>query len=202
MAAQSDNTEIGNKLAGMTALSSADTYPALKVGEGADSGFDLTKSIEDKLNVVKQTLNPGYFRSFELDAFFPDDWKLEISVINSGFLDSLIGSSVIDLEDRFYGNLNNKQRLSYEINLKHFENEINRLLSSGGMLKNGKDITAFKEKKSTVISIMESRERKYETLVEYRPLKYPGKTVSQGSIEMALEVLPAEIGNYISIIIY
>ena len=181
----------------MTALSSADTYPALKVGEGADSGFDLTKSIEDKLNVVKQSLNPGYFRSFELDAFFPDDWKLEISVINSGFLDSLIGSTVIDLEDRFYGNMNNKQRLSYEINLKHFESEINRLLSSGGMLKNGKDITAFKEKKSTVIAIMESRERKFETFVEYRPLKYPGKTVSQGSIEMALEVIPAEIGNYI-----
>ena len=197
LAAQSDNVEIGNRLAGLSALCSADTYPSFKIGQGDSGGFDLTKIIEDKANVVKQTLDPGYFRSYELDATFPNDWKLVISIMNSGFMDNMIGASAIDLEDRFYGNMINKQRLAYDIYLKYFDKEIQRLLTSGGMLKNGKEISSLKERKNIVVMETESLDRNIVSLVEYRSLQLPGKVISQGSLEMALDVLSADIGKRI-----
>jgi hypothetical protein len=52
-------------------------------------------------------LNPKYYRSYEFDAQFPEDWRLEIEIYDKRWIsynDGLIGSTVIDLEDRFYGN--------------------------------------------------------------------------------------------------
>lgn len=40
---------------------------------------------------------------YELDAHFPQDWKLEISIYDKGsFGNSLIGSTYIDLENRLF----------------------------------------------------------------------------------------------------
>ena len=66
-------------------------------------------SFRDKF--VSQDLNPKFYLSYELDATFPDDWRLEIIIKDrSSFdilgdrLDSTIGSTVIDLENRLQGN--------------------------------------------------------------------------------------------------
>jgi hypothetical protein len=51
-------------------------------------------------------LNPKFFRFYELDAFFPEDWKLEVAIYDKGtFVDNLIGQTTIDLENRLYSNL-------------------------------------------------------------------------------------------------
>jgi hypothetical protein len=60
---------------------------------------------------VNQDLNPKFYLSYELDATFPDDWRLEVIIkdkssydILGDRLDSVIGSTVIDLENRLQGN--------------------------------------------------------------------------------------------------
>lgn len=40
-----------------------------------------------------------------MDAKFPEDWKLEIAIYDKGFGASLIGKTVIDLENRHFGNV-------------------------------------------------------------------------------------------------
>jgi len=108
-------------------------------------------------------------------------------------MDKMIGSTLIDLEDRFYGDPNIKQRLAYEIYLKFFETEIKRLQAGGGALKNEEEIMKFKEKKSNVLIKHEAVEKKSKTYIEYRALRNPGLITSQGSVEMCLEVIPIDM---------
>ena len=202
LAAQEDNTQIGNKLAGMMALCSADTFPVLKVGNGGTL-LGVTKVVNDKSNVVPKSLNPEYFRPFELDACFPNDWKLEIAIMNQTAIwkYNLIGNSLIDLEDRFYGDTRNKQRLAYEIYLQYYDDELNQPKSSGDITKIERGISYqekrafYKEKKVALAAKIEGIENKMQSFVEYRHLKYPGKAINQGSLEMSLEILPINIGN-------
>jgi len=63
--------------------------------------------VNDRDKDVKQDLNPKFFRTYEFDASFPEDWKLEVQIYDKGrlsYTDALIGATTIDLEDRYYGN--------------------------------------------------------------------------------------------------
>ena len=62
-------------------------------------------------------MNPQFYRSYELDVTFPEDWRLEILIYDKGGLlgDNLIGSTVIDLEDRFFGDQLNQSREALEV---------------------------------------------------------------------------------------
>ena len=55
---------------------------------------------------MANTLNPEFYRYYELDASLPFDWKFQLSLHDHRFLmrDSLIGQTEIDIEDRFYAN--------------------------------------------------------------------------------------------------
>jgi hypothetical protein len=56
-------------------------------------------------------LNPKFYRSYEFDASFPEDWKLELQIFDKGafsYTDALIGSTIIDLEDRLHGKFRSK----------------------------------------------------------------------------------------------
>lgn len=47
---------------------------------------------------------PGFFRMYELDAFLPVDWKMELRIMNKNTIGSnMIGKVEIDLEDRLFG---------------------------------------------------------------------------------------------------
>ena len=55
-------------------------------------------------------MNPQFYRSYELDATFPDDWELTIEIFDKNKYianrivgDTLIGRTVIDLEQRRFG---------------------------------------------------------------------------------------------------
>ena len=59
--------------------------------------------MNDKSKVVEKCLNPMFYRTYELDAKFPDDAMLTVQIMDEGFMDTLIGETTIDLEDRYFG---------------------------------------------------------------------------------------------------
>ena len=109
LTAQSTQLDWKSRLAGMTALCTANPYPKLYVGDDKKENPTLIKSYDRREDdVMDQNINPKYFKIFELDAQFPEDWKLELQIWNKGFVslaDKLIGSTVIDLENRLHSNL-------------------------------------------------------------------------------------------------
>lgn len=52
---------------------------------------------------MENTLFPGFYRIYELDAELPRDWKLTLNIKNKGMIDNVIGSVEIDMEDRLLG---------------------------------------------------------------------------------------------------
>ncbi|XP_048488978.1 otoferlin isoform X3 [Plutella xylostella] len=62
------------------------------------------KKIEDRKKYVTQSSNPIFGRSYEFRCMIPDDYRLKVSVydFDGASNDELIGSTVIDLEDRVY----------------------------------------------------------------------------------------------------
>ena len=65
------------------------------------------KFVTERDNELSQDLNPKFHRTYEFDANFPEDWKLEIQIYDKGsfaYTDALIGSTIIDLENRLFGN--------------------------------------------------------------------------------------------------
>lgn len=74
-------------------------------------------------------MNPKFYRSYELDASFPDDWQLELQIFDKGSLsytDALIGSTVIDLEDRLFGNFRKQTLDALNIYKKKASDELKK----------------------------------------------------------------------------
>lgn len=99
---------------------------------------------------VKQDLNPKFYLSYELDATFPEDWRLEVIINDKGRFellgrntDSLIGSTVIDLENRLQGNFRRQTIDALQI-YKEYINEILRKESR----KEKQDLKLKKEKEA------------------------------------------------------
>ena len=107
LTASDSSVELKSKLAGMQALCSADPYPIIIIGEGDKGATDgKVKSTNDRETALDQTLNPQFFRAYEFDARFPEDWKMEIQIWDKGsisYMDGLIGSAKFDLENRVFG---------------------------------------------------------------------------------------------------
>ena len=105
LTAQTDVSSAMTKIAGYKALSSANAYPSIQIGDGTNNqSKGINKSIKDSQNYVKNTLNPDFYRFYELDACVPEDWnfKLIIQDHQTFWANSVIGSSVVDIEDRMY----------------------------------------------------------------------------------------------------
>ena len=106
----------------MTALSTANPFPVIKVGDGIWS--EETKNVkkvggEDMYKA--DTLNPEFFQVWDLDAKFPEDWKLEIAIFDKGaFRSSLIGHTVIDLENRHFANVLWRDRQAIKIHMDRY----------------------------------------------------------------------------------
>ena len=66
---------------------------------------------------------------YDLDCVFPKEWKLEISIMDKSFmpsLDSLIGSTTIDLENRFFGNRLFMSRIALDIDSKFWNDKFDK----------------------------------------------------------------------------
>jgi len=109
----------------------------------------------------------------------------------------MIGKCEIDLEDRFIGNLGNKQKASYKIQSQIYQRKLRELQKSD----NPNPTTAEGEDETTVRSKIGELTGKYDAIkmdkspVEYKALISPDKSTSQGSVEMFLEILPNELAR-------
>lgn len=195
LSAQENAADINDMMAGVRAMASANSYPVIVVGDGRnrkDGGFDVLKTVNDKVNTVPQNLNPNYFRPYELDVRLPEDWQLQIHIYDSKTLwkDAVIGSTNIDLEDRLIGDPVKKQLIAYEALKTKWENEkYNEEMKDADSRK----ITELRNLISKVATKIEALEVK-PSPVEYRALRNPGEKTSQGTIELFIELLEAEIG--------
>uniref|UniRef100_A0A8C4HSP4 Otoferlin n=1 Tax=Dicentrarchus labrax TaxID=13489 RepID=A0A8C4HSP4_DICLA len=73
----------------------ADPYIAIRLGK---------TEIKDKENYISKQLNPLFGKSFDVEATFPMDSTLTVSIYDWDLVgtDDLIGETKIDLENRFY----------------------------------------------------------------------------------------------------
>uniref|UniRef100_A0A8C6TUZ0 Otoferlin n=1 Tax=Neogobius melanostomus TaxID=47308 RepID=A0A8C6TUZ0_9GOBI len=73
----------------------ADPYVAIKLGKS---------EVKDKENYISKQLNPVFGKSFDIEATFPMESMLTVSVYDWDLVgtDDLIGETRIDLENRFY----------------------------------------------------------------------------------------------------
>lgn len=89
---------------------------------------ELVKHASDKDRYLEDTLTPGFFRMYELDALLPMDWQMELRIMSHGTMgDSLIGKVHIDLEDRLMGEPLLKERLSYMVYKHQYSEELKEL---------------------------------------------------------------------------
>ncbi|XP_062864131.1 otoferlin isoform X2 [Trichomycterus rosablanca] len=73
----------------------ADPYIAIKLGKS---------EIKDKENYISKQLNPLFGKSFDIEATFPMDSTLTVSIYDWDLVgtDDLIGETKLDLENRYY----------------------------------------------------------------------------------------------------
>lgn len=114
--------DLKSRLAGATALSSANPYPVITVGDGVNNpDRRIQKSVNERDQSMDGELNPRFFRTYEFDAIFPEDWKLEVAIWDKGIIsyaDKLIGLTTIDLENRLFSNLLTMNRHALDIEHK------------------------------------------------------------------------------------
>ena len=176
--------------AGLAAMSSADTYPEILLGSG---GKQDGKYICEQNCPVKQNLNPDYYRFYELRPKFPWDWKLEMRIWDFseyGF-DNLIGSTVIDLEDRYFGD----PYISNSIMLKTLKEFCEAKADSTEDPE--KREWFLKTKKDTKRKLLDLESSSPLSPIEYRPLSHKDKKTSQGMLEMFVEVFDNETAKLV-----
>ncbi|GMF17109.1 unnamed protein product [Phytophthora fragariaefolia] len=83
----------GQNLQAKSSNGYSDPYLRLKLG---------SHRINDRSNACTNTLQPEFFRMFALETTLPGASQLEIGVWDRGFLDQLIGTTTIDLEERWF----------------------------------------------------------------------------------------------------
>lgn len=182
LTAQDNYSTLLNVLSGYSAYCRANSYIEIKLGHKYDTDDNkVIKYIKDETSLMPNTLNPDFFKSYELEGDLPQDWKLTINIrskkdgqIGDG---SLIGSTTIDVEDRYIGENKNVMTLAY----KSYEDVLNKEIETGDENEIGKRLTTISNKLDALVS--------KQIPVEYRPLHHPEKRTAQGILEMFVEVL-------------
>ena len=104
LTAQDNFIGLVDYMAGYNSFSQANAYLQIRVGSDESTREKGSKFVETKDSYVANSLNPEFYQMFELEADLPKDWKLTINVFSytkGSTSDSLIGSTIIDLEDRY-----------------------------------------------------------------------------------------------------
>jgi hypothetical protein len=188
-------------MAGMSALSKANSYLEIIVGEEiASSNTKQIKYINDRNNFIPNTLNPDFFKYFELEAELPQDWKLTINVMsksNTGS-DTVIGSTIIDLEDRYLGEYRTRELLKLKSLEKKYFQSLEKIEedNENNMKENKIIVTDIKARLNSIHKKMDQI-KESQIPVEYRPLLHPYKKTAQGIVEMFVEVLPVARAKHI-----
>ena len=178
-------------MAGYNSFSQANAYLQIKVGSDESTREKGSKFVETKDSYVANSLNPEFYQMFELEADLPKDWKLTINVFSytkGSTSDSLIGSTIIDLEDRYIGENRTRGILKY----KSYESDLIKELNQLENTENERDDNKIEKINSKLrkITVLQNDLQESQVPVEYRPLMKPGVKTAQGIIEMFVEILP------------
>jgi len=123
-----------SRLAGMTAMCTANPYPAIKIGDGKTNALRHVKYVDDRSDAFEGDLNPLILKVYELDAKLPNDWELEISFYDKAsvqYADQLIGKTTIDIESRRHADGLLKSREATRIALDKLAKQIKDLQKPG-----------------------------------------------------------------------
>lgn len=165
---------------GLDAVSSANTYPELIIGNDKDAAG---KYSNDENSPEAQTLNPNYFRFYSMNASFPTDWRLLINIWDKGsWISNFVGSTSIDIEDRYFGDPYNTEKLMIQRLKKLCDNKIE-----------AEEDPIIREKFSNLKKRVKKRQgylvnNKKLVPVEYRSLNNPKKKPVQGNLELWVEI--------------
>lgn len=106
----------------------------------------------------------------------------------------MIGTTIIDLEDRYVGEYRTRELLK----LKALERQYSEELAKKDDENNTVEINVNEIKSKLVVINKKIDELKeLQVPVEYRPLRHPSKKTAQGIIEMCVEILPQSRAKYI-----
>lgn len=149
------------------------------------------KKVSERDASIDGELNPQFWRVYELDANFPEDWRLEIAIHDKGivsYADSLIGATVIDVENRHYANphLRNMRALKMEFDKNKKERAAKGLSPAGKV--------ALRNRYNAITTSLRKMKEFEQFLVpvEFRELMHPQKTQAQGIVQTWVEVLSLE----------
>ncbi|CAI2387752.1 unnamed protein product [Moneuplotes crassus] len=201
LAGTTSNANIKDRLAGYSANCTADPYLVIKIGDGKSAGRGNVKMINEKDNAQENTLNPEFYQVYEFDISLPKDWTLTVEVLDKNNVvtesilgSTLIGKTVIDLEDRYYGDPHLTIRKKLETYRRMYQREL-------ALLDRGRKTKEQEERKLELKSLQKDIAAIYNELdkeespripVEFRELMHPKKKQSQGIIEMFTEIFPAK----------
>lgn len=192
LTAQENSNSVVDNLAGYSAFCKANSFIEIRLGDEKNEGKGF-RYINDLGSLVESTLNPYFFKFYEFDADLPQDWKLQININSKGSSgENLIGSTIIDLENRYLGEKSSRNILK----AKSLEEIYKSKLQEAAAVEEGKE--EEKNDLSKKIALLQQiiKDNEIYTLpVEFRPLFKPGISTAQGIIEMMIEVLPTKIAK-------
>ena len=180
-------------MAGYEAISAAHAYPMISIGSNSNtsqSNSGETKTIEDVEMRKKNDLSPRFFKLYELDALLPNDNIFRCTIKNfvGGIsADPIIGSSGVDIEDRFWSN-------KKELNKACYSGLTNYLKKQEKEQENSKDPTRRQKLKDLEKKLESWYEKanyikKKKQPIEYLPLKQEKSETRVGTVESLLEVM-------------
>ena len=183
LSAVNSYSDIKSKMAGYSANCYANPYVELLIGKG-DNINGLVRYINDSKRAVKSTLHPRINQMYAMDTTLLDDYKLTINVKSKGNLvDTLIGSTKIDIEDRYYGDAYSKAKISLLLYKQYYKRRIDKE-------ENAKRL----KRKVEELNRLQTQIEGFEELrkIEFRQLMKEGKQQPQGTMQMWLDVFPAD----------
>ena len=175
---------------GWNAKSSADAYPEIFVGDRrTDQSSGKTKYIKEAHNRIEGTLNPEFFTSWEFDMELPTDWRMQFWVWDHSTIgfDSLIGISMIDLEDRYFANKTVSETIMCETLLRAYQIKID----DPGDTKVQKEFTSKHEMVNSRLAELRTNDP-WKVPCEYRQLLHPKHKTAQGLLELWIETLTSQ----------
>lgn len=196
LAGQTNKASLKDKMSGYEAISAANAYPMISIGSNTNNDQNNsgeTKTFDDVEMRKKNDLSPRFFKLYELDALLPNDDIFRCTIKNwigvsiAMKSDPIIGSSSVDIEDRFWSN-------KKELNKACYYGLTNYIKKSEKELENNKDSTRRQKLKDLEKKIESWYEKanyikKKKQPIEYLPLKQEKSETRVGTVESLLEVM-------------
>ncbi len=180
--------DLKSLVAGYSANCSANPYLRLQVGDGSNSE-GLIRYIDDSKRALQSTLRPRFKTQYAMDLVLPRDTLMKIDVYSKGRIrDSLIGSTTIDLEDRYYGDAYNQAIIALRLYKQYYASKQNdEKLPVDKKRRLRRKVDEVNRMRSQIEAFEQKRN------IEFRQLMVPEKQQPQGTAEMWLDVFPADV---------